>query len=116
MSVSAETLAEDSSAGVIKSSTDNGIHLHFTIPRGEQGEKGIKGDKGDRGDKGDKGDAGSTGKNGADGYTPIRGVDYFTEEDFEYFDTRIDEKLGEIESSLDAILAIQKEFIGGESA
>lgn len=40
-----------------------GIHLDFTLPQGEPGEKG---------------DAGSP---GADGYTPKKGVDYWTEED-----------------------------------
>lgn len=34
-----------------------------------------------RGLKGDKGDTGSTGPAGADGYTPVKGVDYFTAED-----------------------------------
>ena len=34
-----------------------------------------------KGDKGDKGDTGDTGAAGADGYTPVKGVDYFTEED-----------------------------------
>ena len=36
---------------------------------------GLKGDKGDKGDKGNKGDKGD------DGYTPKKGVDYFTSED-----------------------------------
>lgn len=31
--------------------------------------------------KGDKGDPGTDGKDGADGYTPIKGTDYFTEDD-----------------------------------
>jgi hypothetical protein len=43
-----------------------------TGAQGLQGEQGIQGEKGDKGDKGDK---------GADGYTPIRGTDYWTEED-----------------------------------
>lgn len=37
--------------------------------------------KGAKGDKGDKGDTGAAGKNGADGYTPVKGTDYFTEAD-----------------------------------
>ena len=37
--------------------------------KGSQGEQGIQGVKGDKGDKGN------------DGYTPLKGVDYFTEED-----------------------------------
>lgn len=31
--------------------------------------------------KGEKGDTGDTGAAGVDGYTPVKGVDYFTEED-----------------------------------
>lgn len=79
-----------------------------TGPTGPQGAKGDKGDKGDRGiqgvqgPKGDKGDTGATGpkgdtgpqgpagkngtngtngKDGKDGYTPVKGTDYYTEED-----------------------------------
>ena len=39
--------------------------------------------KGDKGDKGDQGERGTDGKTGADGYTPIRGIDYWSEEDKE---------------------------------
>lgn len=44
-------------------------------PQGPQGEQGIQGEQGVQGEKGDKGDTGD------DGYTPIKGVDYFTAED-----------------------------------
>lgn len=50
---------------------------------GSQGPKGDKGDTGATGPKGDKGDKGATGANGADGYTPVKGVDYWTEVDQE---------------------------------
>ena len=65
-------------------------------PQGIQGEQGLQGPKGDKGDpgetgatgpqgpKGDKGDTGPQGipgNDGADGYTPQRGVDYWTAED-----------------------------------
>ena len=59
-------------------------------PQGERGLQGEKGDKGDKGDqgiqgvqglKGDKGDTGSQGPKGDDGYTPVKGVDYFTASD-----------------------------------
>ena len=49
-----------------------------------KGEKGDKGDRGLQGEKGDTGAAGAQGiqgEKGADGYTPQKGVDYFTEED-----------------------------------
>ncbi len=50
---------------------------------GAQGPKGVKGDKGDTGEQGpqgiqgEKGDTGEQGPAGADGYTPVKGVDYF---------------------------------------
>ena len=67
-----------------------------TGEQGIQGIQGEKGDKGERGKKGDKGDAftyedftpeqlaalkGSNGADGKDGYTPQKGVDYFTAQD-----------------------------------
>lgn len=50
-------------------------------PAGEKGEKGDKGDTGPTGPQGPKGDAGEAGLAGADGYTPLKGVDYYTEAD-----------------------------------
>ena len=59
-------------------------------PKGDQGEPGPKGDKGDPGDpgaKGDpgepglKGDKGDPGDPGVDGYSPVKGTDYWTEAD-----------------------------------
>ena len=78
MSVSAQTLAEGSSATITKSEQEGVVHLAFGIPRGatgaqgERGEKGDKGDtgigeKGEKGDKGDKGDTGASGRDGVDG-------------------------------------------------
>ena len=64
-----------------------------TGPEGPQGERGPQGEKGDPGEKGDKGDTGEQGiqgipgekgekgDTGADGYTPVKGVDYFTADD-----------------------------------
>lgn len=64
--------------------------------KGEQGIQGIQGEKGDKGDKGDpfiysdftpeqlaalKGEKGDNGTDGKDGYTPQKGIDYFTEDD-----------------------------------
>ena len=42
--------------------------------KGDKGDQGIQGPQGERGEKGDKGDQGPA---GANGYTPIKGVDYF---------------------------------------
>lgn len=45
------------------------------------GAKGEKGDKGDTGATGAAGSTGEKGEKGDDGYTPVKGTDYFTEED-----------------------------------
>lgn len=64
-------------------------------PQGPQGEKGDKGEQGADGTmifedltqeqkeslKGEKGDKGDKGDTGANGYTPQKGVDYFTKAD-----------------------------------
>lgn len=96
-------------SGNLSWSNDKGLANPATVnikgPKGEQGEKGAPGEKGDKGDKGDpgipgekgdpgadgapgakgeKGDPGADGipgEKGADGYTPVKGVDYWTEED-----------------------------------
>ncbi|MBQ7292174.1 MAG: collagen-like protein [Clostridia bacterium] len=55
--------------------------------KGEQGERGLQGIQGERGADGANGKDGSNGKDGAKGdkgdagYTPQRGVDYWTETD-----------------------------------
>ena len=49
--------------------------------QGIQGERGEQGQKGDKGDRGEQGPIGATGPKGADGYTPIKGTDYWTEAD-----------------------------------
>lgn len=55
-----------------------------TGPQGVQGPQGPKGDTGSQGPKGDtgeKGPKGEQGPQGQDGATPVKGVDYFTEEE-----------------------------------
>ena len=49
--------------------------------QGPQGERGEQGPKGDTGPQGPKGDTGDVGPAGPAGYTPVKGTDYFTEED-----------------------------------
>lgn len=51
--------------------------------RGPQGEQGLKGDTGPQGIQGIQGEQGPKGD---DGYTPIKGVDYFTAEDIASLD------------------------------
>ena len=80
-----------------------------TGPQGPAGEKGDKGDPGDIGPQGPQGETGPAGEKGADGYTPVKGTDYFTESDIaqvreglattEYVNT----KLGDIETLLGGI-------------
>lgn len=47
-------------------------------PKGDQGAQGIQGPKGDQGIQGIQGEKGADGAKGADGYTPVKGIDYFT--------------------------------------
>lgn len=53
----------------------------LTGPAGADGAQGPQGIPGEKGDKGDQGDIGPQGPAGADGYTPIKGTDYWTESD-----------------------------------
>lgn len=55
--------------------------LNLTLPKGEQGLQGEKGETGEPGSQGEPGVDGKDGQNGADGYTPVKGTDYFTEDD-----------------------------------
>lgn len=62
---------------------DKGDPFTYTDFTAEQleGLKGPKGDTGDPGPQGVQGPKGENGEKGEDGYTPQKGVDYFTEED-----------------------------------
>ena len=55
MSVSANTLAEGSSATVIKTESGGVVHLDFGIPVGATGAQGERGEKGEKGDTGERG-------------------------------------------------------------
>ena len=81
MTVAAEEGAE---AKVIKTETDDGIHLEFTIPKGEKGESG---------------------------HTPVKGVDYFTEEDIEALNLAKKEEIKELEESVKTNSADIKDII-----
>lgn len=53
-------------------------------PKGDTGEAGPQGEKGDTGEQGVQGEAGPAGpqgEKGADGYSPVRGTDYWTDDD-----------------------------------
>lgn len=50
-------------------------------PEGPQGLQGPAGEQGPKGDKGEPGPQGEQGPAGQDGKTPVKGVDYYTEQD-----------------------------------
>jgi lysophospholipase L1-like esterase len=70
--------------------------------KGEKGEQGVQGEVGPKGDKGDKGDTGATGTKGTDGKTPVKGTDYWTQQDKEeikeYVKDEIPRKISELEN------------------
>ena len=78
---------EKASEGLVDTYTiyfiNNAEPYSFTVTNGAKGEKGDKGDKGDTGAQGVQGERGADGADGADGYTPVLGIDYFTDEDKE---------------------------------
>jgi hypothetical protein len=61
----------------------------FDVLNGEKGERGEQGPQGIEGPVGPQGPAGETGAAGADGYTPVKGEDYFTEADKAEFVTDV---------------------------
>ena len=77
---------------------------------GPKGDKGDPGERGIQGEQGPRGDVGPQGPAGADGHTPVKGTDYFTEADIAAIkeglatNAYVDEKLGDIDTALSAIL------------
>ena len=69
--------------GVSVTHSWNGTTLTITSASGTSSAnlKGEKGDKGEQGIQGIQGEKGATGSKGADGYTPVKGTDYWTDED-----------------------------------
>ena len=76
-------------------------------PMGPQGPQGERGADGAQGLQGEQGPQGPQGEPGQDGYTPVKGVDYFTEEDMVQITDGmasidyVDSALGDIGSILD---------------
>ena len=62
-------------------------------PKGDTGATGPQGPKGDTGATGMTGATGPKGDTGAAGHTPVKGVDYFTEDDRAEFETFIAQEL-----------------------
>ncbi|MBM6776022.1 collagen-like protein [Collinsella tanakaei] len=64
--------------------------------KGDKGEPGIQGPKGEKGETGAQGPKGDTGPKGEDGYTPKRGVDYWTDADVQEIQDYVDETFVEM--------------------
>ena len=69
-----------------------------TGAQGPKGDKGDTGPQGPQGPKGDTGPSGATGAAGEDGYTPVRGTDYWTSDDIATIQSYIDEKAAALQS------------------
>ena len=83
-------------------------------PQGIQGEQGLPGKDGEQGPKGDQGEPGQDGAKGEDGYTPIKGVDYWTEEDKTEIESYVDTSVTTKTASLEALLRDMLEIIQKE--
>ena len=60
-----------------------------------KGEKGDPGEPGEPGADGQPGKDGKDGKNGEDGYTPQKGIDYWTDEDKKELELHVEEFVSE---------------------
>jgi len=88
--VSPTATVTQTETGAVITITDKNGTTTATVTNGKDGAKGEKGDKGDTGETGPQGRAGET---GAAGYTPIRGVDYYTDADKSEFSEYIASEL-----------------------
>ena len=82
VSVTVTTLPAGSSATATYDTSTNTLALG--IPQGKKGDTGATGATGPQGVQGEQGPQGATGPQGpagSDGYTPVKGTDYFTESD-----------------------------------
>lgn len=81
--------------------------------KGDQGEIGPKGDKGDqgiqgpKGDKGDPGEQGIQGPKGDKGDLPIKGIDYFTEEEINAINDFIKQEDVKVKNEVQAALDLK---------
>lgn len=86
-------------------------YWQLVAKRGEQGLQGEKGEQGERGlqgEQGIQGIAGQNGQDGQDGYTPIRGTDYWTEEDIATIQKYIDNQLVPINEELATLTTVSE--------
>lgn len=90
------TLSPDKVATVTNVGTKKDMILNFGIPRGPQGTQGIQGPKGDKGEvgpQGAQGIQGVRGEKGEPGYTPVKGVDYFSFDGFFEFSVNTEKEI-----------------------
>ena len=110
--LSASVVTNDVPSVEVSENEQNGIYLKFALPKGD------KGDDGRDGVDGKDGKDGANGKNGVDGYTPQKGVDYFTEADkkelVDSVNAHVDERIGEVENALDTLHEYAVAISGGE--
>ncbi|MEE1204172.1 MAG: hypothetical protein UHN59_07705, partial [Bacteroidales bacterium] len=81
---------------------DGGHEVNITDKNGTKSFEVMDGKKGDKGDKGD------TGTNGKDGYTPVKGTDYWTESDKKEI---VDETIEEIKEIQPTFVELTEEDI-----
>ena len=96
------------SVGVLPTDTN---YWQLVAERGEQGIQGIQGERGLQGEQGIQGIQGENGKDGLDGqdgYTPIRGTDYWTEEDIATIQQYIDNQLVPINEELATLTTVSE--------
>ncbi len=97
---------------VLKIRDENGQVQEIVALRGEKGQDGTVAfdaltDAQKASLKGEVGEA---------GYTPVRGVDFWTETDKAEMRAYIDEQFGDVNTALDSVIALQQSLIGGETA
>ena len=97
--------------GIIPTDT---TYWQLVAQKGEQGEQGIQGEQGEQGIQGIQGiqgvagQDGKDGQNGKDGYTPVRGIDYWTEEDIATIQQYIDNQLVPINEELSTLTTVSE--------
>ena len=70
-------------------------------PQGIQGNPGATGPQGPKGDTGSQGIQGEVGPKGDDGYTPVRGTDYWTDADKAEIEEYIDQAIADREAPVE---------------
>lgn len=98
----AQSVRDDADNGVFKGDKGDKGDKGETGPQGSQGEQGMQGPKGDTGEQGVQGEPGK------DGYTPIKGKDYFDGDN--YILTEVDkEEIADMVGLEEAMLIINEQ-------